>query len=90
MLEEVEDTELSSPERSRPAWADVDTGEAPAATNGPRTSPFSPCEMDTEDRGVNVWDQLRPRSGFRLTSTNNIPHFMTSLLFLLSVMTAVT
>lgn len=41
MLEDVEDTELSSPGRSLPAWADADAGVAPAARKGLNTSPFS-------------------------------------------------
>lgn len=48
MLEEVEDTELKSPKRSRPAWADADTGVATAGRNGLRTSPFSSWENKVE------------------------------------------
>lgn len=49
MLEEDEDTEAKSPKRSRPAWANVVTGEDATAMNGLRTSPFS-CWGNKEKR----------------------------------------
>lgn len=43
MLEELDDTELKSARRSRPAWPDASVGADTTARNGLRTSPFSFC-----------------------------------------------
>lgn len=48
MLEEFEDTEVKSPKRSCPEWADADTGVEATAKNGPGTSPFSPWQIKME------------------------------------------
>lgn len=44
--EDVEDTEPSSPKRSRPTWADAGTAVVPAAEKGLKTSPFSSWKED--------------------------------------------
>lgn len=48
-MEDVDDTELVSPGRSRPTWAEADTGVAPAVRNWLRTSPFSSWEDEKGD-----------------------------------------